>query len=230
MKITAIIAAAGQGRRLKTRRLKALVPVLGRPLLIYTLKGLKKSFSFYEMIVVAPTGRVEDFKSILRRHSLGSVRVIRGGRTRAESVRNGVRNVSKVSQWVLVHDAARPWVNARLVRRLIRSVKKTGVATLAIPVTSTVKRVDAIHKNIARTEDRGSLILAQTPQVFKKDLLMKRYRILGPKALSATDETALFDGSMTRVSVVPGDERNIKITTVQDLDLFKFYLRKTQNA
>ena len=226
MKIAAIIPAAGQGRRLKTRRLKALIAVLGRPLLVHTLMGLRRSFRFHEMIVVAPADQIEKFKNILRRYSLNSVRVIRGGRTRAESVRNGVEKVSETCEWVLVHDAARPLVNRRLVHRLIRSAKKTGAAILAVPVTSTVKKVDVKNKMILRTEDRDTLALAQTPQVFKKDPLMRRYEILGPQALFATDEAALFDGSRTQVSVVPSDESNIKITTPQDIDLFKFYLRK----
>ncbi len=224
MKIAAIVPAAGQGRRLKTRRLKALVSVLGRPLIVHTLRSLKRSFHFHEIIVIVPADRLEDFKNILKRHALGAVRVIPGGRTRAESVKNGVKNVSKVSQWILVHDAARPWVNKHLVHQLIRSAKKTGAATLAIAVTSTVKRVNANQQKIVRTEDRDSLVLTQTPQVFKKSQLIRRYQVLGPKALLATDEAALFDGSRIKVSVVPGDERNIKITTPQDVDLFKFYM------
>ena len=126
VKITAIVPAAGQGKRLKTRRLKALVPVLGRPLFVHTLKGLKKSFRFHEIIVVVPFYRAKDFRNLLRRHSLGGVRVIRGGRTRAESVRNGVQSVSEVSDYVLVHDAARPWVEKGSIHRLIRSAKKNG--------------------------------------------------------------------------------------------------------
>ena len=93
-----------------------------------------------------------------------------------------------------------------------------------------MKKINSKRKTIARTENRDTLVLAQTPQVFKKDLLMKRYELLGPKALSATDETALFDGSRTRVSIVPGSERNIKITTPEDLGLFKFYLGKKRSA
>ena len=157
---------------------------------------------------------------------MDDVRVVEGGRTRAESVRNGVLSVSENCQWVLVHDAARPLVDKNLIRRLIHSAKKTGAAILAAPVTSTVKRVDTRHKTILGTEDRGSLVLAQTPQIFKKDLLMRRYQALGPKALLATDEAALFDGSGIKVNIVHGDERNVKITTSQDLELFKFYMGK----
>ncbi len=224
MKIAAVIPAAGHGKRLKSIMPKALVSVLGQPLLVHTLKGLKKSFRFHEIIVAVPANRVENFKNILKRHSLTGVRVIRGGRTRAESVRNGVWNVSEACEWVLVHDAARPLVNKRLVRRLIRSAKKTGAAIAATPVTSTVKRTDAKSKTVLNTEDRDSLYLAQTPQVFKKVHLMKRYEILGPRALFVTDEAALFENSPIKVSVIPGDDRNIKITTPEDIKLFKFYL------
>ena len=178
------------------------------------------------MIVAVPAGQAEKFRALLKRYSLGDVRVVQGGRTRAESVRNGVLSVSEDCQWIMVHDAARPLVSKRSVRRLIHSAKKTGAAILIAPVISTVKRMDARHKYILRTEDRSSLVLAQTPQIFKRDLLMARYQALGSKALLATDEAALFDGCQIKVNVVPGDERNIKITTPTDIDLFKFYMEK----
>ena len=81
---------------------------------------------------------------------------------------------------------------------------------------------------IFRTEDRDSLCLAQTPQVFRKELLWNRYRALGKKALLRTDEAALFDGSKIKVLVVEGEARNIKVTTPEDAELLKFYLRKNK--
>ncbi len=226
MKVSAIIPAAGQGKRLGSKVPKAFVPVNGRPLLVRTLSALKRSFLFEEMIVAVSFEWLEVAKKILKKHGLNRVRAVLGGRTRAGSVRNALSAVSEKCDWVLVHDAARPLVSKAVVRRTILGSKRTGAAICALPVSATVKRIDRFKRRILRTEDRDSLFLAQTPQVFRKDLLLKRYRELGERALEATDEAALFDGSRIQVAVVDGEERNRKITTPEDMELFKFYLRK----
>jgi 2-C-methyl-D-erythritol 4-phosphate cytidylyltransferase len=217
LKVSAIIPAAGKGRRFGSSKQKLLALIAGQPLLIHTLGSLSKAFSFSEIIVAAPLGRVGVFQSLLKRHGFGFVKVLAGGKTRAESVHRALEAVSPFCDFVLVHDAARPWVERSLVRRLVAAAKKTGAAISAIPVTSTVKKVDPSKKVILKTVDRALLWLAQTPQVFRKDLLARRYRALGLKAYLATDEAALFDGASTRVVVVEGSPKNIKITTPEDL-------------
>ncbi len=150
------------------------------------------------------------------------VRVVGGGRTRAESVRNAVFRVSPSCEWILVHDAARPLVDPSLVARLLKAAKSSGAALCALPATATVK--DVKTGRVRGTLDRRNIFLAQTPQVFRKKFLLERYQKLGKKALRATDEAALFDGSRVRTAVVNGEVRNIKITTPDDLRLFQFYL------
>ena len=226
MKIAAIIPAAGRGKRLKTKKLKPFISVAGKPLLIHTLLNLKKSCRLEQIILAVPADQEKNFKELLKRYRLNNVLIVIGGRSRAESVRNGLEEVSDSCDWVLVHDAARPLVSKVVVKRLVQCAKKTGGAIAALPVTSTVKRVYPPTAEIARTEDRGTLYLAQTPQLFKKKLLMDRYRVLGKKALAATDEAALFDGSGVKVGIALGEARNIKITTPEDIELFKFYLKK----
>ncbi len=226
MKIAAIIPAAGSGKRFKAGKLKPLVLVTGKPLLIHTLQNLKNSWHFEELILVAPAGQTENFKKLLRSYRLGDVQVVTGGRTRAESVKNGFKRVSGPCDWVLVHDAARPLVSRAMVQRLIQGAKKTGAAIVGIPVSSTVKKTDRRTGQILGTQDRAALVLAQTPQIFKKDLLAGRYKSLGETAFLATDEAVLFDGSRVRVRVISGETRNIKITTLEDIELLKFYLKK----
>ncbi len=223
MKIAAIVPAAGQGRRLKTKTFKPLVRILGKPLLVHTLESLKKSFHFTEIIVAAAPTKLDETLGLLRQHKLHGVRVVLGGRRRSESVRNALLNVSGDCDWVLVHDAARPFVDGVLVRRLLNAARATGAAITATPITATVKRSGVRKDVIFRTEDRERLFLAQTPQLFRKGLLAKRYRELGAKALLCTDEAALFDRSRVRVKIVPGNPKNIKITVPEDIELFKFY-------
>ncbi len=226
MKVAAIVPAAGLGKRLKTKRLKPFVEILGKPLLAHTLVNLKKSFHFEEIILAVSPSQSGKIHRLLQRFGLSDVKVVVGGKTRAASVRNGVKGVSKDCGWVLVHDAARPLVTKALVKRLISSAKKSGAAICGLPATATVKKIDAKKRAIIKTEDRRGIYLAQTPQVFKKQLLLGRYQKLGRKAFQATDEAALFDGTRVRVNIVQGDVRNVKITTLEDIELMKFYLKK----
>jgi 2-C-methyl-D-erythritol 4-phosphate cytidylyltransferase len=224
MKVAAIIPAAGKGSRLKSPVLKPFVRVAGKPLLIHTLQNLSRSYGFSEVIIAAPSSSVGRFSALIRRFGFRNVRVVAGGRTRAESVKKALWQLSSGSQWVLVHDAARPFVSSPLIRRLISAVRRTGAAICAVPVTSTMKRINPSKKVIIKTQDRDGYWLAQTPQVFARPLLIKKYKALGERAWGKTDEAALFDGSSVSVKVVPGDSRNIKITTPDDLEWMRFYL------
>lgn len=224
-RVAAVIPAAGAGKRLGTKRAKPLVWVGGKPLFIHTLEALQTSFRFSDILLVVAAREEKRIKSLLIRHGFKNVRVVRGGSTRAESVRNGVMALSKNTDWVLIHDAARPLVTKVLVNRVLRDLARSQAVIPVLPVNATVKKMSLKGKTILGTEDRRELFLAQTPQVFRKGLLVNRYRQLGDKALLATDEAALFDGSRTRVKAVLGDPRNIKITTKDDLELAEFYLR-----
>ena len=220
MKIAAVVPAAGLGKRFRSKIPKLFVSLHGKPLLVHTLQRLIRCFNFEEMVVLVGQADLKNVQRLLKRHGLGEVRLVVGGVTRADSVRRGVENVSKNCDWILVHDGARPFVDKKLVLNTILAAKITGAALCAEPVTSTVKRVDLKRGVVLSTEDRRLLYLAQTPQVFRQDLLVARYKILRKKALAATDEAALFDGSGISVRVVAGHAKNIKITTVDDLELF----------
>jgi len=226
IRVAAIVPAAGKGRRFKSKTRKLLVPVAGKPLLAHTLINLKKSFPFTEIILAVDPLQKENIGRLLKKYGLRGIKVVGGGKTRSQSVLNGLSGISKECDWALVHDAARPFVDRGLVRRLLEGAKKTGAAICALPVTATVKAINIRNQMIIRTEDRDRLYLAQTPQVFKKDLLLRRYQALGRKAFRATDEAALFDRSDVRVKVIEGEAKNIKITTSQDLELMKFYLKE----
>lgn len=225
MKVTAIVPAAGRGRRFQGKISKLFVSLQGKPLLVHTLQRLVRAFRFEEVLVLVARADIKKTRNILRRYQLDQARLFVGGSTRADSVKRGLENVSKESDWVLVHDAARPLIDRPLVLRTISAAKATGAALCALPVTATVKKVDLRRHVVLSTQDRRSLYLAQTPQVFRKDLLSARYRMLKKRALTATDEAALFDGSGISVRVVEGDIKNIKITTLEDLQLFRHYLR-----
>ena len=226
MRVAAIVPAAGRGERFKSKVPKPFVLVRGEPMLVRTLRNLLASHAFEEVIVLTERTQLNRAKNILKRHGLSTVRVECGGATRADSVRRGLFSLSGSAEWVLVHDAARPLVNKAVVFRTLEAAKSSGAALCVTPVTATVKRLRPARNVVWSTEDRRGLCLAQTPQVFRRDLLLSRYRALGKKALKATDEAALFDKSAVRVRVVEGDVKNIKVTTKEDMELVKYYIRR----
>lgn len=225
MRVAAVIPAAGRGARLKSKSPKAFVNVLGRPLLARTLDSLLNAYPFDEVLVMVDPAHVLKARQLLKREGFKQVRVEAGGPTRAESVKRGVLALNGRASWVLVHDAARPLIDKRTVARTLKAARASGAALCVSPVIATVKKLGPSRDVVLGTEDRQRLCLAQTPQVFRRDLLLSRYRVLGQKALEATDEAALFDRSPVRVRVVEGSPRNLKVTTPEDLDLLKYYLR-----
>lgn len=227
MKVAAIVPAAGLGKRLKLRSTKAFALLCGKPLLIRTLQRLLCSYAFSEIVVAAHPKKVKEARALIRTYGLpGKIKVVGGGTTRSDSVLNALLLTSADSDWILVHDAARPFVSRDLFERLLRAAKRTGGALCGLPTTATVKRIDPKTLSVLKTEDRKTLYLAQTPQVFRRELLMARYRKLGKKASFATDEAALFDGSKIRVKIVLGEPHNLKITTPFDLRLAERYLKE----
>lgn len=222
MKVAAIIPAAGVGKRLHSKIPKAFVIIRGKPLLVHTLENLRRAYGFHEFIIVVAKREIKSTARLLGRSRLNNFKVVAGGATRAESVLRGLEAVSDRSEWVLVHDAARPLISRSLVRKLLNEVKCTGAVICGLPAQATVKRVSA--GVIQKTENRNEIFLAQTPQVFRKSLLAARYRKLGKKAFAATDEAALFDNTSLRVKMILGEPNNIKITVPEDLRFAEHFL------
>lgn len=228
MSVALIVPAAGRGRRFGSRTPKTYVIIDGKPLLVHTLKRLLSAYPFDPVIVPVETGRIGRVQALLKRWGLGRVNVVAGGASRAESVRNGLVAISgrPATGWVAVHDAARPLVDAGAVRRCIRDARRSGGAILAQACHATVKRSDASGRYIRRTEDRRTLYLAQTPQIFRVQDLLGRYKKLGASAWRRTDEASLFEGTGKRIALTPSDACNLKITTREDLDFYTFYSQR----
>jgi 2-C-methyl-D-erythritol 4-phosphate cytidylyltransferase len=193
MSVVGIVPAAGAGERLGADVPKAFAVLGGRPMVEWSLDVLREACD--RVVVAVPPDRVAppDF--------------VAGGATRSESVRNALTAAPEASV-VVVHDAARPLVTAALVRRCLDALEEgyDGVIA-AIPVTDTVKEVE--HGEVVRTPDRGRLWAAQTPQVFRADVLR---RATG----DATDDASLVEAIGGRVRVVEGTPENLKVTTALD--------------
>jgi 2-C-methyl-D-erythritol 4-phosphate cytidylyltransferase / 2-C-methyl-D-erythritol 2,4-cyclodiphosphate synthase len=218
MHVTAIIAAAGAGSRLGGGVPKQFLAVGGMSVLQRALEA------FY----AAP--RVTDVIVVTRREALAQAAacvtpggkptfVVEGGETRQASVACGVARLAESANYVLVHDAARPFVTPALIERALDAAIVYGAAIVALPVTDTVKRVAGAGdtRRIVETIPRDTIYLAQTPQAFRRDVLEAAVA-LGRAGVEGTDEAALAEQAGHAVRIVEGEAANVKITTAGDLE------------
>jgi 2-C-methyl-D-erythritol 4-phosphate cytidylyltransferase len=220
----AIIPAAGAGARLGRGRPKAYLSLAGVPLLVHTARALGRVPSVRGLVMVVPPDRVERTRRLLARHGVRRVlAVVPGGSERQESVRRGLEAVPARTGWVVVHDAARPFCPVRLVESTLRAARGTGAALCGLPVGDTLKRVR--DRAVAGTVDRAGLWVAQTPQVFRRALLLEAHDKARRDGLAGTDDAALVERLGVPVRVVPGLPENIKITTPADLTLARRWLK-----
>ncbi len=226
MRVVAIVPAAGQGKRLVRKSSKALVSLEKKPILIHTLIALSKIKDIKEIVVVVQRGDISKVENLVNKHRLSKVRkVVAGGVERAFSVKNGLRQIDKNVDLVLVHDGARPLVEKEFVSKVINEAKRFGSAILAVPVKPTIKKVNLEKKEIVRTLDRSFLWEVHTPQVFRKDIIERAYKNLSKKSKLPSDDSLLVEKLGYKVRIVKDSYRNIKITTPEDLLFAKLLLR-----
>ncbi len=213
--MVAIIVAAGRGERLGGEKPKAFIEVGGRSLLRLSAEALSACADVAALIVVAPKG-LEKAARAEASHG-GKLRaVVTGGATRQDSVRAGLARTTKADVVVLVHDAARPFVDPGLVSGVIEAARTHGAAIPVAPVVDTIKRVAA--GRIGETVDREALGAAQTPQGFKRAALLQAYNRAARARVNLTDEAMAMERDGQPVAAVTGSARNFKITTADDLD------------
>jgi 2-C-methyl-D-erythritol 4-phosphate cytidylyltransferase len=207
----AIIVAAGRSERMAGID-KLFEPVGGAPLLLHSVRAFAGSPLIDAVVVVvseASRARVESLMG-----GLPALRVVNGGARRRDSVRAGIEALPDCD-YVLVHDGARPFVTADLIESTLVAARGAGAALCAVPVTDTVKR-EGPGGIVAETVSRDGLWLAQTPQAFRRDLLLRAHAATN---VDATDDAALVEALGEPVRLVPGSARNIKVTTPVDLAL-----------
>jgi 2-C-methyl-D-erythritol 4-phosphate cytidylyltransferase len=223
MKVTCIVAAAGKGRRFGAKRNKPFVALSSMPILAHTLKALEKSACIDDIIVVVARGLRGRCRRLIQRYDVRKVRsVVAGGRRRYDSVRNGLLEAG-TADIVLVHDGARPFIDEKLIRTVVRAAQTFGAALCALPVKQTLKKVSR-NLLVEVTPDRKYVWEAQTPQGFRKEILEEAYRKSG--ARNATDDAALVERTGHRVKIVKGSHRNIKITTPEDYAMAEVLLNQ----
>jgi 2-C-methyl-D-erythritol 4-phosphate cytidylyltransferase/2-C-methyl-D-erythritol 2,4-cyclodiphosphate synthase len=214
VRVGAIVAAGGSGQRAGLA--KQWLELGGETVLRRSARLLADCPGVDELVLVVPVG--EEDRATAALAGLGKPgRAVAGGPARADSVRNGLAALPGC-EVVLVHDAARPFATAALVARVGEAAARDGAALAALPVTDTVKRAGPGEPaRVAATLDRRELWLAQTPQGFRRELLLRAYAAAGAEASAATDECALVERLGAPVTLVPGEPGNFKITSPEDV-------------
>jgi 2-C-methyl-D-erythritol 4-phosphate cytidylyltransferase len=228
MKVGAIIAAAGAGRRMKADRPKQLLVLDGTPILIYTLRKFERSRLIDHLIVPAPHDAVDEIRSLVSQSGLKKPAVVvEGGERRQDSVWIGIQHLQPDTTIVAVHDAVRPFVTVDEIESVVTEADRRGAAILAIPIVDTVKQVE--RDLVEMTVTREHLVLAQTPQVFRIEVLREAFERAQKDEYYGTDEASLVERINHPVAIVRGSERNIKITRPSDLTLARAFLQEERS-
>src|SRR3984885_9906529 len=202
----------------------------GSPILLHTIRKFASTSAVSEIVVALRPEDVEWVRELLGVEKFGKpVRLVEGGDSRQESVEHALATLDGGTELVAVHDAVRPFIEHSVLDKVFAEAGETGAAIVGIVPVDTVKQV---HRNkIRQTIPRQPLLLAQTPQVFRFDLLKSAFAKAREDAFAGTDESSLVERlEQVEVSVIPGSDRNIKITKPSDMDLARLFLAEEMTA
>lgn len=244
MKLAVILPAAGLG----TRMLKGTAPASaentgtsrkqfmtleGAPIIVHTVRKFVASPLVHEIVVAVREEDIDWVRELLTPETktlLGELKVVAGGQSRQQSVENALAALEPDTDLVAVHDAVRPFIEVDTIRRVVEEAETTGAAIVGIVPVDTVKQVSGAQAGGAKvrsTISRERLVLAQTPQVFRTELLKRAFESATADKFTGTDEASLVERlDQVEISVVLGSERNIKITKPGDMDLARFYFEQ----
>lgn len=231
MKISVIIPAAGQGRRMGMGQNKVHLSIGSETILTLTLQIFDRLDVVEELIIVV---RPEEAETCLQQVLLPGAfqkpyKVVAGGKERQDSVRAGLAVLSHRSDFVLIHDGARPLVADELIQGALQAALEHGTAVLAVPVKDTIKIVRP-NGFVEKTPERSALRAVQTPQIFRRELICRAYEYADRTGFLGTDDASLVEAMGEPVFLVPGSYENIKITTPEDLLLAESILRRRSSC
>jgi 2-C-methyl-D-erythritol 4-phosphate cytidylyltransferase len=242
MKVVVIVPAAGLGTRMvsdsrakgkKPAASKQFTELGGVPILIHTLRKFAASPEVSEIYIALRANEIEGFRTRLEKDAKEilkkEIHLVEGGEHRQHSVANAITSISaSADDVVLVHDAVRPFVTEEIIHDVIQAAQKYGAAIAGIPAVDTVKQVERTSEAalITATLPRERVVMAQTPQGFRYDVIKKAFDEAAADGFVGTDEASLVERSGHAVAVVMGSPRNIKITTPGDMELAEFLLKR----
>ncbi|WP_018249381.1 2-C-methyl-D-erythritol 4-phosphate cytidylyltransferase [Orenia marismortui] len=218
MKLSVVIPAAGQGRRMGADKNKQFLLLNGEPILAHTISKFQNCSYINEIIIVAKNQEISYCqKEIVDKYDFDKVKkLIIGGETRQKSVYNGIKEVSADSNFILIHDGARPLLTNQIIENIITEVVNYQAVAVGVAVKDTIKIVNQ-DKYIMDTPKRDNLIAIQTPQCFSKTMILDAYQKAFKENFIGTDSSSLVERLGQRVKVIKGSYENLKITTPEDL-------------
>ena len=227
--VSAGVPAGGRGMRMGSNIPKQFLTLGDVPLLVHALQIFEFSSIISEIILVVPEDDCAYCReNIVRYYGLKKTyRIIGGGRRRQDSVLNGVQATNPNSDIVVVHDAVRPFVTERMIADSVEAARKHGAAIVAIPLRDTLKRASP-DGLIEGTLNREELWLAQTPQAFRRDILLRAHELSEADGVDATDDAFLVERMGLPVGIVQGSFDNIKVTRPEDLQMGQAILAANQ--
>ncbi|MBQ2942659.1 MAG: 2-C-methyl-D-erythritol 4-phosphate cytidylyltransferase [Clostridia bacterium] len=211
--VTAVILAAGCGKRMNAGKNKLLLEVSGKSILSYTAKCFDLSEYVDELVFVAAEGECDAVKGLVSPYVSKPFSVVTGGKERSDSSYNGI--LASKDGIVMIHDGARAFCEERIIKETVEGAYKYGAAAPGIAVTDTVKRVE--NGFIKGTVSRDSLTRIQTPQVFMREEILAAHEKARKDGISVTDDCMLMENCGKDIFLVEGSPNNIKITTKEDL-------------
>ena len=225
---TAILVAAGEGRRIGGSIPKAYLPIAGRPMVLRTLDRFISARAIGKVILVIAASEFSRCEAMLRAESTldGRLWTLQsGGATRQQSVKRGLDALDAVTDIVVIHDAARPFVSPSLIDRCVEAADEKGAVVVGVPARDTIKVVSD-DRWVQTTPARVSLWEIQTPQVFRKELIVAAHAWAVRQGVEATDDAMLVERLGKPVFVLEGERTNIKITLPEDVWVAETLIRE----
>lgn len=223
---TAVIVAAGKGRRMGTEISKQFLPLCGKEILAHTVEKFEKAACIRDIILVTGGDALQDVRQMAQEYGWKKIiSVTEGGRERQDSVFLGLQQVPQDTEIVLIHDGVRPFVTEEILERSIAAAKETGGCVAGVPAKDTIKVCDAEGFAIA-TPDRSTLRQIQTPQTFRRKEILAAYEKAKADGFLGTDDASVAEHSGFPVRVIMGSYSNIKITTKEDLLIGAAFLKE----
>jgi 2-C-methyl-D-erythritol 4-phosphate cytidylyltransferase len=225
--LSAIIVAAGSSERMGFDKLFALVS--GQPVIAHTIAAFERTDCVNEIILVGRADSLRELEKVVGKPTKVK-QIIAGGAERSDSVRAGLQHIDPKSDYVAVHDAARPMITPEKIERVFDVCRTTGgAASLVEPINDTLKRADA-DLAVKESVDRSGIFGMQTPQVFGRKLLEEAYDLVAKKKITVTDEVSAVELLGRKIVLVPNHDFNFKITYPRDLPLAEFVLKQRASA
>lgn len=226
-KITAIIVAGGSGKRMGGKIKKQYIFLKGKEVLAHTIEAFENCEVVNNIIVVVAEDEIKKVQqNIVDKYKFEKVtNIVAGGKERQDSVYNGLQVVEDNTDFVIIHDGARPFIKKETIKRCLDKARQMGASIVAVPVKDTIKICNKQTQCIEETPERALLWSVQTPQIFSVSLLKDAYKYAREKNLQVTDDSMLVEAYGTEVYVTEGEYTNIKLTTPEDILIGEAFLK-----